>query len=475
MLNSFIVLYLGSRGLSAAGNLLAVAIFTRLAGPAEYGHYLLIFAWSLIAYGFTAQWMRFAYFGVYQARQVEEYVASLVQILMASVTVLAIAFTVLAAAGWCDPIFLLAVFAVVCGMTINEISFEVARTRLHARAASLSMILRTCFTVAFGSLTLWLHGGANGLAFALALANALAALPCLAALTGVRPSHASRAAALHILRYGWPLFLSFGVAAIGQTIDRLLLAHFAGPEALGPYGVVADLLRQSFAVLGESISLAMVTIAKQHANEGHIDQANRVLQSAFNACLAAAAFGAVFFIVFGDVIVRVLLGAEFHGPTQDLIPIFAVTFAFMTMRNFYFAQVIYFSKASYLELVLSVVFVAVSSVLSVLLIPVQGARGAAIALMTATILTCLAFVIIGRRYYRMPIDPVGLVGISTLAVLFVLGAQAIGEFITDNRMLLIAEGALFVALGAFGAHRFGLLRSAADNVVAKLEPMPPPA
>src|SRR5271168_4247723 len=67
MLNTSGLVYLCARTMSAAGNLLAVAIFSRLAGPAEYGHYVLIFAWSLIAYGFGAQWMRFAYFGVYQS------------------------------------------------------------------------------------------------------------------------------------------------------------------------------------------------------------------------------------------------------------------------------------------------------------------------------------------------------------------------------------------------------------------------
>src|SRR5262245_63011852 len=104
MLNSAIILYLGSRGIAAAGNLLAVAIFTRMAGPAEYGHYLLIFAWSMIVYGFGAQWMRFAYFGVYQTQRVDEYVASLAQLLAAAVVLLAVGFLGLAQSGRFDPV-----------------------------------------------------------------------------------------------------------------------------------------------------------------------------------------------------------------------------------------------------------------------------------------------------------------------------------------------------------------------------------
>jgi O-antigen/teichoic acid export membrane protein len=168
----------------------------------------------------------------------------------------------------------------------------------------------------------------------------IAALPCFTAFAGLRFAQGTRAASLHILRYGWPLLLSFGVTAVGQSIDRLLLAHFSGHAALGPYGVVADLLRQSFAVFGEAIILSLVTVAKQHVNEGKLRDANDTLQKAFNACLAAAAFGAAFFLVFGERLLPLLLGPDFIAPTRDLIPIFTVAFAFMTMRNFYFAQVI---------------------------------------------------------------------------------------------------------------------------------------
>lgn len=148
-----------------------------------------------------------------------------------------------------------------------------------------------------------------------------------------------------MLRYGWPLLLSFGVLAIGQSIDRLLLAHLSGTSALGPYGVVADLLRQSFSVVGEAVILACGVVAKQHANDGNIEAANRELRKAFNACLATAVFGALFFFVFGDFVLSILLGRQFVEPSRDLVPVLAVGFAFVTMRNFYFAQVIYFSRS----------------------------------------------------------------------------------------------------------------------------------
>ena len=162
--------------MSAAGNLLAVVIFSRMAGPAEYGHYVFIYAWSLIAYGFSAQWMRFAYFGVYHLDRFGEYIASLARLLAAGLAVAALVLLGIGLFGLFEPSFLAAVFALVCGMAIYEAAFEVARTLLNARGASLAMILRAVLTVGFGSAALYLDGGARGLAIAIALAHLIAAV-----------------------------------------------------------------------------------------------------------------------------------------------------------------------------------------------------------------------------------------------------------------------------------------------------------
>ena len=456
MLNVAGIVYLGSRVTAAAGNLLALMIFTRWAGPAEYGQYLLIFAWSVIVYGFGAQWMRYAYFGVYHTRRIDEYVASLVRLLAVGLVIAAIVLASLGAVGIFEPGFFAAVLALVCGMTVYEAAFEVARTLLKARSTALSMLLRTSCTLAFGSASLWLGGGARALALAIATAHVVAAVPSLATFSSIRISQGSRAASLHILSYGWPLLLSFGINAVAGSMDRLMLAHYLGAAILGPYGVVADVLRQSFAVFGETIAFSLITVAKTNANQGNFDAANDTLRKSFNACLTVAVFGAAFFIVFGGVALRMILKPEFIAPTQDLIPIFAIAVAFATMHNFYFAQVIYFTHASYLGLVISILSMVVSTGLSVLLVPSYGAHGAAFALMGANILSCIAFMVLGRRWYRLPIDLAGLGEISLLGILFLVFAQFSAHLFAAPTAVLISNALAFVLLAAVAVHRFAL-------------------
>jgi O-antigen/teichoic acid export membrane protein len=105
-------------------------------------------------------------------------------------------------------------------------------------------------------------------------------------------------------------------------------------------------------------------------------------------------------------------------------------------------------------------FVVISSALSVLLIPHYGAQGAAISLMIGCIVSCLAFALMGRMYYRMPIDLGGLFAIPGLAAAFVLGVWQIGPTFAPAGVLLFLEASIFVVIGIVLVHRLGLLQAA---------------
>ncbi|WP_020187151.1 hypothetical protein [Methylopila sp. 73B] len=456
MKDSNLVLYFGSRVVSAAGNLVSVALFTRLVSPAEYGAYVLTFAWAIIVYGFATQWMKFAYFGVYRAAQAETIVASYARLLGAATLVVALGLGLAAAFGAMTPGFAAALFGLFFGMTVYEALVEVARTRLAARAVALSMIFRAVFSLVLGCVALTLEPTAISLSIAIAVAHLIAAVPSALAVKHFVGAPASRDAAATLVRYGWPLILSFGVMAVGQTVDRLMISYFAGDATLGPYGVIADLMRQSFMVVGESIALALITVGKQLADEGHEAESDAVMRRAFQACLAAATFGAAFFVVFGHDLARLALGEPFAQRGYEIIPYFAVAFCFMTLKNFYFSQVIFFAKAALLEFIIAAVFVATSAAIALALVPPQGAIGGAIALMIAHGVATLAAALLGRRLRKLPVDMTALAVMPAAALGVTLAAFAIDGWSLHPAAALAAKTALFVAVVGAIALRFDL-------------------
>jgi exopolysaccharide biosynthesis WecB/TagA/CpsF family protein len=118
-------------------------------------------------------------------------------------------------------------------------------------------------------------------------------------------------------------------------------------------------------------------------------------------------------------------------------------------------------------------FLIVSTALSLILVPSYGPLGAAISLMTACIISCIAFVVIGRRWYSLPIDAAGLGAIPMLAGLFVLGARAIAHVVADGNILLVFDAFIFVLFSGFAVYRFGLLLSTPDDPEDKKLPAQP--
>jgi peptidoglycan biosynthesis protein MviN/MurJ (putative lipid II flippase) len=137
------------------------------------------------------------------------------------------------------------------------------------------------------------------------------------------------------------------------------------------------------------------------------------------------------------------------------------------MRSFYFAQVIYFTNASYLELVVAVLYLGVSTALSLALVPLYGPRGAAIAMMVACVFACLAFMVLGRRWYLMPIDMSALIVMPALAALSVFAAHEIARLVSDHTLVLALDAAIFAVCGGFAIRHFGLLHLPSADVVAE--------
>ncbi|HRP78575.1 MAG TPA: oligosaccharide flippase family protein [Aquamicrobium sp.] len=448
-------LYFGSRTVAAIGNLISVAVFTHFIGPEEYGAYVLVFAWVIIVYGFTTQWMKFAYFGVYRAAQAGALIATYGRLALGVVAVASAAIAVTAMLTPMGGAFAAALVALFAGMTIYEAATEISRTRLQAGAVALCMVLRAAFVLALGAATLSVWPSAIALALAVAAGHLLAAVPSLISLRGFARAQPSREEARGLVRYGWPLIFSFGITALGFTTDRLIIAYFAGNAVLGPYGVVADLMRQSFMVAGESIALALVTIAKQQADEGRRAQSDATMRLAFRACVTAAAFGAAFFIIFGEKLVAILLGEGFAQPAYEIIPWIACAFFFMTIRVFYFSQVIYFIDATVIDPIVNVFFVVVSVVIALVLVPRAGAAGGAAALAIAHAGACVVAAFAGRRYYKLPVERAALFGIPALALLALAGAWGLSSAL-DGAALWAGEIALFAAAALVAAWRFDL-------------------
>ncbi|GLS45046.1 lipopolysaccharide biosynthesis protein [Methylobacterium brachythecii] len=451
--------YVGSRAVAAALNMASLAAFTRLAPVDIFGTYLLILSWSIVLYGATCQWPKFAFFALYDEARGPTQIATLVRMLAILLVLTALAMGMAAVLGFIDPRFAAAIVAATVGITLFEGMNEIARTRLAAEAVAMSVVSRGVLVLALGSAALAYTGDALDLVLAFGLANALAAIPAaLSVWPQIRGGRGSLTEARRLLAYGWPLVISFGIAALAQTIDRLIIGKTIGTEDLGAYGAIGDFLRQSFVVFGESIALSMISIAKRDARGGGMEAANPVLRDAARALTLIGAFGAVFFLTFDDVVVSILLGPSYRASAMAVAPYLIVASICMMFRAYYFGQVIYFNGSSTLDAVASGALLATTGGLSLLLIPHYGVKGAAIALAAGQAVACLVYIVAGKGRIQMPVPVLDIVTIVACALLAYAATAAL-DLVAGGRtpVLLVLKAAMIGVAAAGAAWHFNII------------------
>jgi O-antigen/teichoic acid export membrane protein len=455
MLTEHALLYLGARIFAAAANLAAVAIFTRLAASDVYGSYLLIFSWAFVIYGFLGQWLGAAFFAMYQRETAAAQIGMLARLLVGTLAAAGVVILVAAATGCVPWPVAGALFLVVSALSLFITVMEASRTQLEAGLVAITVATRAVLTVTFGSATLLAGGGAIALAIALAIANIVAALPALIRLAPYLTEPSNEAGLRRFLNYGWPLIIAYGVTALGQNVDRLILAHVVGIAELGSYGATSDFLKQGLGVIGEAIALAVVSIAKDAAIRGDEAGARRTLEDAFRALVATVLFGAVFIITFANELVPIVFGPDFRDTARLLVPPLIVANGVLVFRAFYFGQSIYFGQSSRNEVIAAALMLSVTGGLGALLIPSHGIFGAAWAATGGQIAACSVFIMARPR---MPVPYGSLMGIIAIAALVLFADVVLDQIAALNALMRIGgKLAIFTIAGAFVIWRFNIL------------------
>ncbi|TDR95046.1 lipopolysaccharide biosynthesis protein [Enterovirga rhinocerotis] len=472
MIRHHFALYLVARASAAAGNLAAIAIFTRLAGPEIYGHYVVMFAAALVISGFSAQWIRYAFFNNYRSDDDRDFFASFVTVLAISMAVTsAIAILAFALDG-VGAVFAAGALLIGLSTALFEVLTEVCRTRLEAGRAALSIILKAALVLAFGTIALVTDRSALALALGIAVAHLIASIPAaitLGRLLGGRPTwlHARK-----LLVFGWPLMLSFGIGSFAQGVDRFFLAGAEGAAVVGAYGALSDLVRASFVILAESISMSALPLAKRLFSEHDREGTDRTLAQAYCVLLVIGVFMLAAFIVFGPLILPFVFPASFLHGSDSLLPVIALAAFLLVLRNVYLAQIIYFTRASWMELVSALILTLVNLGFCALLIPHYGALGAALAFLAGQVAAGAFFLFAGPRDFRMPTPlrpTMGVLGVGAALLLACHGLRLadLGFATTLGLEFLLFVAAFAATVRAFGL-RFSMLRAAIGAALSRI-------
>jgi O-antigen/teichoic acid export membrane protein len=444
---------------SAFLGLLSVSVFTRLAGPAQYGEYLIFFAYANIIYNLGFAWLRYSFFASYQVErereQIATYMYAAVTGLLAVASVSAIAYVF----GFMPRDLLLGAMSLVIALIVFECALEINRIHLNAGRISVAVVMRAALMFLFGLCALLLFGSGEALAVGAALGIMVGAAPLVPDLLQYRGGTVSKDLVARYFRYGWPLILSFGANASAQNADRLLLARFQDLSVVGPYGAATDIIRQLFTMPSEAISGAYIAVAKRTLEEGRDEEAREILRQAFRTYVAVAAFGCAYLLTFGELFIGVLLGDHVPDHFELLLPLLLGFSVCQMFRAYYFGQVIYFLDSSRLDLFSTVAMTVVTFAIAIFLIPDMGTFGAALSLVAGNFVGLVILMVPTGGRFTMPApveDGARIVFWAAVGYLvgYLVGETSVRQYVVlplQFLVLTVTMAISFYAYNLFGA------------------------
>ncbi|MES1201680.1 MAG: polysaccharide biosynthesis C-terminal domain-containing protein [Pseudomonadota bacterium] len=432
----------------------AIAAFTRLMTPEEFGRYALALSVSMFVHTLLFTWAEAAAYRFFASAKAERRLSDHFATLLAIALVLGGAALFLTAALLfvMDPsadIATISIFA--AGAAIFRFITRMTRETERAAfaigryAAAEAAYLAIGFAAGVALLTTLDLGAAApfaGLMVAGLVVFAVDAPRILARAKGGAPS-VSRIGAY--AGYGAPLALAIATDLGVQTAARFLIANQAGPAALGAYAAAFGLARPLdliFMWAGAALTPMMLTAYENEGKAG-VDRAARAVFAPLFAFAAPAAAGLA---LTAPALAQLLIGRGLSDEAAAALPWLALGGLFAGFNLYYWSEAFQLARRTGIRALLMLAPGALQLGLTWALAGTLGATGGAIAAAAAALCTTALLALVGRTYLPLPLprsETARVLAATALMAIVValLPAQA--------RLVRVIDGACVYAVAAW--------------------------
>jgi O-antigen/teichoic acid export membrane protein len=415
--------YVVATGVPAVVNFLALAVYSRLLRPAEYGTYSLVVAAVAMANALGFQWIRSAarrYLPADATR--EELLAALRRVyggLVALAAVLALGYAV-ARPGHL-PLVLLG-FGVLVSQAWFELNLEVQLADLRPGRYGAMLMARSLTALAAGVSLVLAGFGAAGVLVGVLLGYLVPAAWVTPGTWRGLPGGAAPGERIRALtRYGLPLTAGYALHFVIDSSDRFLLGALRDLGETGAYSVSYDLAAQSLTLLLVMVNLAAFPLALRALQEHGAEAARARLREQAVALGAIALPAAAGFALLSPAIAATLLGAAYRDAAARLMPVIIAAVLLGGLKTYYFDVAFQFGERTGEIVRIGAVAALLNVGLNLAWIPRHGAVGAAWATVAAFGAGLLLSAWRGRAVFPLPV-PWRAWATSALATLVMGGA-----------------------------------------------------
>lgn len=397
-------IYLLARGVPGILNFLAIAVYTRLLSPEEYGQYALVVAGVGLFNVVFFQWLRLALGRFFPScmHDPESLLSTTLAafILLVGVTGILGLLILVFWPGKSQGMIIIALLYL-WTQAWFDLNLTLVTIKLQPKRYGLLMGLKAIISITLGILfVLWGFKGFGPLLGLLLGVTIVGVGLNRHVWSGLRPVLHSYISPM--LRYGLPLTATFALSFIVSSSDRFIIAWYLDKSAAGVYSASYDLGQQTLTLLMMIVNLAAYPLAVRALEQNGVVQAQKQLKQNATLLLAVAIPSTVGFVLLAPNITTIFLGTSFHREAVSLLPWLALATLLSGVRAYHFDLSFQLGRHTLGQVWVVGTAAILNVVLNLWWIPRFGIVGAAYATLAAYMLALLMSIKLGRKVFSIP-------------------------------------------------------------------------
>ena len=401
--------YLVASGAPAVINFTALAVYTRLLSPGEFGRAAVVLAGVALANAVLFQWLRSGLRRFVRAsdQDAKSVLGTVRWLFLATVGIACVAVAAFVSTRGRVGMEASLVLLGLCILTFQawyELSLEIVLADLQPWRYGAFGLAKALVSFVCGVSLVRAGFGAEGLLTGMAVGYGVPGLAQLLVYwRGAGKPAAWRTTARALMVYGLPLTATFSMQFIIDSSDRLLLGALRSQAEVGPYAAAYDLSWQALTVLMMVVNLAAFPLAVRALEQHGWEAAKLQLRHHAVLLVALALPATVGMALLARNIGLVFFGAAFREDAARLMPVLAAGLCLSGLKGYYFDAGLQLAKRTTRLVVVTLLAAVANIALNLLLIPRLGALGAAWATLGAYVVAFSASFIATMNVVKLPL------------------------------------------------------------------------
>ena len=444
----------------------ALAVYTHLLTPQEYGIYTLIFSAALFLHSAIFNWlpvgmMRFWPGGTYSDKA---FISTLGMLyLRLSIPVVIIAVLAMLVLGKAYALPILAGLVLLAGFAVLMIGQQLQSAQMLPNRYAVMTISYSILALGLGAALAYMGFGPIGVVVGVASGMLIPAIIISARSWALFDrSLYTPELTQKLLMYGMPLAASFFLDEIANLSDRYMLAWLVDEAEAGKYAVGYDLAGNSIMMVMNAINLAaypmIVKLLDQKGREAALEYFNTYVILLLGISIPAV----MGLSLVGPGLVDLMIGEEYRESVILVLPWVASALFFMGLGAFYFHLPFQLGNKNFGIFRIAGITAVINLALNFLLIPRMGMHGAAISTLLSFMISSILGYFWGRKVFPIPF-PAREISKIIIATIF-MGVCL--WFVKDLRGWHWLVLQLAVGLGSYGLATYLLNIGGVKQVIA---------